>query len=110
MNLRPEVLAVMARRVVRWPATGGGRSIRANQEDDMNIRRTVVALVLAIMAGLALVSPAVISPETLAAPPGKTMDINRINEEASRKPLPAFDDSYQHYIGVLDVLRPYPEP
>jgi hypothetical protein len=76
----------------------------------MRNRLTLISISLGIVAGLLLTAPSIVSRRTLAAPPVQTIDISHIQRNASKKALPSFDDDYQRYIGILDVLRPYPEP
>ena len=71
---------------------------------------TLISISLGIAAGLVFTIPSIFPRRTLAAPPVETIDISQIHRNASMKALPSFDDDYQRYIGVLDVLRPYPEP
>lgn len=76
----------------------------------MGNRLTLTFISVGIPAGLMLAIPTINSPKTLAAPPGETIDVSRMQRNASMKALPSFDDHYQIYIGILDVLRPYPGP
>ena len=75
----------------------------------MRNRLTLISISLGIAFGLMLAIPTIIAPRTLAAPAIETIDISQINLDASKKALPSFDDHFQSYIGVLDVLRPYPD-
>jgi hypothetical protein len=76
----------------------------------MRNRLTLIPISLGIAAGLIFTVPSIIPRTTLAAPPPITIDVMQIYRNVSRTALPSFDDEYQRYIGVLDVLRPYPGP
>lgn len=82
----------------------------------MRNRLTLISISLGIGAGLIFTAPSIIPQITLAAPPPTTapppatVDVMQIHRNVSRTTLPSFDDEYQRYIGILDVLRLYPEP
>lgn len=81
----------------------------------MRNRPTLISIPLGIGAGLIFTVPSIIPRITLAAPPSTTappatVDVMQIHRNVSRTALPSFDDEYQRYIGILDVLRLYPEP
>jgi hypothetical protein len=80
------------------------------EEDSMRNRFTLISISLGIAAGLVLANPTITSLKTSAAPTSETIDVSQMQRNASMKALPSFDDHYQIYIGILDVLRPHPGP
>jgi hypothetical protein len=74
-------------------------------------RRTILILTSLVLSAAAALTVETIGPqEPLAAPAGPTIDTAQAYRDAFRPDMPGFEDNYQRYIGVLDVLRTYPAP
>jgi hypothetical protein len=70
---------------------------------------TLFAALLGIIGGLIWIGPALNAPRQTSAT-YQEFNIEQIERTAYRNAARSFDDHYQRHIGVLDVLRYYPEP
>jgi hypothetical protein len=70
----------------------------------------LLALPLGIVAGVIWVRPSFNAPRQVPAPANHRIDVGQIERDARVNTTRSFDDHYQRYIGVLDVLRHYPGP
>ena len=69
-------------------------------------QRAFLALALGITGALFWAKGTVPKPDAATAR-SKGIDVSELYRNAPTT-LPSFDDSYQRYIGILDVLRTYP--
>jgi hypothetical protein len=73
-------------------------------------RILLFAVPLAIIAGVIWVQPSSNSAQQVAEPAYHAVEFDQLERAAYRNTARSFDDHYQRYIGVVDVVRDYPEP
>jgi hypothetical protein len=79
--------------------------------EGLTMKRTLLfAVPLAVIAGVIWAYPSSNSAQQITESANQGLDIDPMERAAYRRTTRAFDDHYQRYIGVLDVLRDYPEP
>jgi hypothetical protein len=69
-------------------------------------KRASLALALGMTGALLWVKGTVPKPDAATAR-SEGIDVSELYRNAPTT-LPSFDDSYQRYLGILDVLRTYP--
>jgi hypothetical protein len=72
----------------------------------MTGQRAVLAVTLGIAGALLWIEVTAPRPDVTTAR-SESIDILELYRNAASD-MPSFDDFYQRYMGILDVLRPYP--